>query len=255
MHWDMAAYWIVWLLNCLLQWVLVALIVRDKTWKKLPAFALYVSFCCLKTSILIVVMLLVRSAYITINWGTRLIGLPLMIAVLIEVFAAVFRPYSTLPKGTLRWFRIAFTCLIVVTATVSFWFPVSVPGNRVGTLLLMLNRSTSIIFCGAFVFTAISSAYFGIPWRTRIYGIGAGFLLFISVDLFASSLMAINDIAVAQVLNVVTMLSFTLALITWIIYFCKEDVSVTVPSLEQLRRLQKSLEYATERMESIREIG
>jgi ABC-type transport system involved in multi-copper enzyme maturation permease subunit len=195
--------------------------------------------------------LFARSHYVSVNWGCRLIGLPLMIAVLAEVFAAVFRPYSTLPKGTVRWFSITFVSLVLLTTVASVCFPGSAPGDWMNTILV-LNRSASLIFCGAFGFTALFSSYFGIPWQQRTYGIGVGFLLFMSVDLFTSSLSATYGVAVFRALRDVSMLAYTLALITWVTYFVKPDISSRPPTLEQLRRLQKALDYSAKKVESFR---
>jgi len=195
--------------------------------------------------------LFARPHYVSVNWGSRLIALPLMIAVLVEVFAAVFRPYSTLPKGTVRWFSITLASLVLLTSVASVCFPGPAPGHMMNTILV-LNRSASLIFCGAFGFTALFSSYFGIPWQQRTYGIGVGFLLFMSVDLFTSSLGATYGVGVFGALRVVSMLAYTLALVTWVTYFAKPDATSRPPTLEQLRRLQKALDYSAKKVESFR---
>jgi hypothetical protein len=248
---EMRWIWAIWILNALLQWGLLALVLRKDRWRQHPAFAIYVAFCAIKTSLLIWVTFVERPWYVSINWGTRLIGLPLMVAVLIEIFAAVFRPYSTLPKGTLRRFRIALGLLVLMTTAVALCFPGPTPGNTMNTVFL-LNRSASIIFCGAFGFTALVSAYFGIPWQPRTYGIGVGFLLFMAVDLFTSSLSAMYGLQVHDALRIVSMLGYTLGLVTWVTYFTQADSPSRTPTLEQMRRLQKALDYSEKKMESFR---
>ncbi len=244
--------WSIWVVNALLQWALLIVVLQKNNWHHHPAFTAYIAFCSCKTSLLMWVRLFEQPLYFSVNWGTRLVSLPLMIAVLVEVFAAVFRPYSTLPKGTVRWFRGVFSALILLTAGVALCFPGPAPGDWMNTVRV-LNRSASIIFCGAFGFTALFSSYFGIPWRHRTYGIGVGFLLFMSVDIFTSSLSATYGYAISVALNAVIMLGYSLALITWIIYFAIPDTPSLVPTLEQLKRLQKALDYTAERAESCRE--
>lgn len=239
----------IWMLNSLLQWVLVAAVLRKNRWRQHLAFAIYIAFCACKTNLLMWLGLYRPSSYLYVNWGLRAVSLPLMIAVLIEVFAKVFQPYSTLPKGTLRWFKIALGVLVLLTACAAHYFPGSTPGNIVNAISVA-NRSVSIIFCGAFAFTALVSAYYGIPWQTRTYGIATGFLLFTSVDLFAASLMAAYGTLAASALGTVSMLGYSLALITWITYFAVPDVKVDTPTLEQVRRLQRALDYAPEKVES-----
>lgn len=243
---------IIWILNGILQWSLLVLVLWRKGWQRHFAFATYIFFCAFKTTFLFVLdSSPYFSYYFRINWGFRLVGLPLMVAVLIEVFASVFRPYSTLPKGTLRWFQFAIIGLIVATAVAAVVFPGSGPGKLVHGILL-INRSLSIIFCGIFSLTALMSGYFGIPWQTRTYGIGVGFLLYMSVDLFTSALLSFYGLDVSSVVQVFIMLAFTLALTTWIIYFCIPDTPPRKPTLEQARRLQKALDATHRKMESLR---
>jgi hypothetical protein len=241
--------WTIWVLNAALQWVLLAVVLWNNRWKKHIAFAVYVSFCAAKTTTLIFVMLYWSHLYVSFNWGIRVLTLPLLIAVFREVFAAVFRPYSTLPPGTLRWFRTSVAILVVISACAAIFFPGSHPGDFLNTIFL-LNRTVTLIFCGAFAFTALVSSYFGIPWQTRVYGIGVGFMLFGSVDIFISSLLAGYGLSWDQPIRAISMLSFTLALITWLTYFSLPDVQSKKPTLEQMRRLQKALDYTGAKVDS-----
>ena len=243
--------WSIWIVNALLQWVLLGLILWKRLWHQHPAFTLYIAFNSFKTTALIWIALLLPSRYFAVNWIVRLVGLPLFVAVLIEVFAAVFRPYSTLPRGTIRWFRIALVSLVLLTAAAALYFPGPDPGN-VRNTVMVLNRSASIIFAGAFAFTALFSSYFGIPWQPRTYGIGVGFLLFMAVDLFTSSMAATYGIAVARALASVSMLGYSLALVTWLTYFARPVIPIATPSLEELRRLQKALDSPAAKAESFR---
>lgn len=247
----MKLQWTIWILNAALQWALLALILYKERWKNHLAFAVYIAFCAAKTTTLICVMRYWWPLYISVNWGLRVLTLPMLVAVLHEVFAAVFRPYSTLPAGTLRWYRTALIILVILSACAVVLFPGPHPGNFLNTIFL-LNRTVTLMFCGAFAFTALVSSYFGIPWQTRVYGIGVGFMLFGSVDLFISSLAARYGSSTDKALGVIAMLSFTLALITWLIYFSLPDVQSKKPTLEQMRRLQKALDYTSSKVDSYR---
>jgi hypothetical protein len=244
--------WPIWISNALLQWGLLFLLLRKNSWRRHQAFAAFIAFCCCKTSFLMWVRLFERPMYLSVHWGTQPIVFCLMIAVLVEVFAAVFQPYYTLPKGTLRWFKIAFVSVILLTVATALCFPGSAPGNLMNTVLV-LNRSSSVVFCGAYGFIAIFSTYFGIPWQHRTYGIGVGFLFLESVDIFAYTMIATYGYGIAAGISVVSMLAFTLTLITWMIYFARPEVPSRAPSLEQLKRLQKALDYTSAKAESYEE--
>ena len=245
----MKLQWTIWVLNAALQWVLLAVVLWNNRWKKHVAFAIYVAFCAAKTTTLIFVMLYWSQLYVSFNWGIRVLTLPLLFAVFREVFSAVFRPYSTLPPGTLRWFRASLGILVVLSACAAIFFPGSRPGDFLNTVFL-LNRTVTLIFCGAFAFTALVSSYFGIPWQTRVFGIGVGFMLFGSVDLFISSIGVGYGATVVRALYLISMISFSLALITWLFYFSLPDVQSKKPTLEQMRRLQKALDYTGAKVDS-----
>ena len=188
-------------------------------------------------------MLIVRfrpELYFSVNWGSRLIVLPVFVAVLIEVFAAVFRPYSTLPKGTFRSFRIALGSLVIVAGVAAQFSPGPSPGNLINTVLL-INRSLSIIFSGAFGFTVLLSTYFGIPWRPRTYGVGLGFILFMSLDLIASALSLTYWQRMPVAVNALSMGCYTVALITWLIYFYQPDTDSPAATLEQMHEVHQAL--------------
>jgi hypothetical protein len=234
-----------------LQWALLALVLWRKGWQRHLFFVVFVGFSAMKTGLLFWIVEAAVKHYFKVNWTAQLIMVPLLVAVLIEVFASVFRPYSTLPKGTLRWFWGTLIAMIVMAAAAAFFFPGASPHKLLNVVFLM-NRSISIIFCGAFSLTALMSGYFGIPWQTRTYGIGVGFLLFMAVGLFTAGLASIYGSSVSMIVQIVDMLAFSLGLITWIIYFCIPDTPTQKPTLEQARRLQKALDSTQKKMESLR---
>jgi hypothetical protein len=71
-----------------------------------------------------------------------------------------------------------------------------------------------------------------------------------TVDLFTSSLVTMYGHSIEAALYCIYMLSYTLALITWITYFAKADIPSRTPTLEQMRRLQKALDYSAKKVES-----
>jgi hypothetical protein len=75
-------------------------------------------------------------------------------------------------------------------------------------------------------------------------------MLFGSVDIFISSLLAGYGLSWDQPIRAISMLSFTLALITWLTYFSLPDVQSKKPTLEQMRRLQKALDYTGAKVDS-----
>lgn len=243
--------WPIWIFNALAQWLLCGVLLWRRIWRQHPAFLIYIAFNSLKSSLLMWISLHQPQRYFALNWGLRLVSLPVLIAVLLEVFAAVFRPYSTLPKGTFFWLRIALGSLLGATIAAAFFFHGPAPGTATNTLLV-LNRSASVIFCGCFGFAALFSSYLGIPWNHRTYGIGVGFLLYLAVDLFISSLSAMYGTATLHRIGWASMLGYSLALITWLRYMFTADAASQTATLDELERLQKALDYPAAKAESFR---
>lgn len=241
--------WPIWIFNSLLQWILFSVLLWRRVWRQHPAFLIYIAFNSVKSNVLMWIHLHAPQYYFAVNWSARLISLPVLIAVLGEVFVAAFHPYSTLPKGTMLWIRSAFGSLLALTIATTFFFAGAAPGDF-GNTILVLNRSASLIFCGGFGLAALFSFYLGIPWDHRTYGIGVGFLFFLSVDLFASILQTSYGTPMARSISWVSMLGYSVALITWVRYTFAPDIASQTATLDELQRLQKALDYPAAKAES-----
>jgi hypothetical protein len=189
------------------------------------------------------VLLLAPAKYPHINWVGTMIEFPIMVAVLLEVFASVFKPYSTLPKGTVKWFLISLGLIVLVTFGLAVGCPAAAAEKWV-KVVRVLDRSAAILFCGGFAFTALFSSYFGIPWHRRIYGIGLGFLVYLVVDMCATTLAAMFGGAAGHFLPMAHMLGYSLTVILWLIHFavpCKPRVR---PTREEVWSLLKAVNGA-----------
>ncbi|MFB3916075.1 MAG: hypothetical protein ACE14M_05065 [Terriglobales bacterium] len=227
----------VWIVNAVLQTAVLALVLWKRAWRQHPAFTFYIAYSCLQTPVLMWASLAGWPVYVRAAVIGRLIELPIMIAVLLEVSAAVFKPYSTLPKGALRWFMGSLGAVVAITLALAVLYPAAT-SNESLRIVLVVNRSAALVFCGAFGFIALFSSYFGIPWHYRTYGIGLGFLLFLLVDIVAAS-VAVMYPTMNEILLVVPMLAFTLAASTWLVYFAKPQTSRAAPTWEQLWQLRE----------------
>jgi hypothetical protein len=97
------------------------------------------------------------------------------------------------------------------------------------------------VLCGIFGFIALFSSYFGIPWRHRAYGIGLGFLFYLSVDVAFTTIVAQYGQAAFSAIRWLDMVAFMLACVIWILYFAMSEAARPVPSLEQLHRIHAAL--------------
>lgn len=228
---------LVWVVNAILQTGVLALVLWKRAWRQHPAFTVYIAYSCLQTPMLMWVSLMARPIYFRVDSVGRLIELPIMVAVLLEVSAAVFKPYSSLPRGALRWFMGCLGAVVLITLVLALFCP-GASSNYWLNIIKVINRSAALVFCGAFGFIALFSSYFGIPWHYRTYGIGLGFLLFLSVDIVAASI-AVMYPAMNDVLLLVPMIAFSMAACTWLVYFAKPQTARVAPTWEQLYQLRE----------------
>lgn len=241
--------WPIWIFNSLLQSLLLVVLLWRRAWRQHPAFLSYIAFNSMKSGAMMWISFHMHQRYFAVNGILGVIGLPVMIAVFVEVFAGAFHPYSSLPKGTLFLLATALGSLVVLTVAAAFLFPGAAPGSFKNTIFV-LERSASMIFCGAFAFVALFSSHLGIPWKHRTYGIGAGFMLFLPVYLIAHSLTAMYGFPSARSITWVSMVGYTLALIAWTYYVLPPDAALRSATPDELLRLQKALDYPAEKAES-----
>jgi hypothetical protein len=176
------------------------------------------------------------ALYRPASWGTDLPQQLLLVAVAVEVFHIIFRPYETLPKGTLARFLKA-TLAVVIIAVV---FAIGYPGAQATgwlTYARAVDQATSWVLCAAFAFIALFSTYFGIPWRHRLYGIGIGFLFYLSVHVAVTTVIAQYRVPPHSAIWLLDMLAFLFANVVWAYYFSAAEAPRSVPTLEQLNKL------------------
>ena len=116
-----------------------------------------------------------------------------MTVVLMEVFAEVFRPYYTLPKGTLRWFKAAFVSLILLTTPPCCVFQdllLESHEHGYGAQSLLLDRLLRCLRIHRAILYLFWNSLATPHLRNR-----RGFLLLMSVDLFIDNLIATYGLA------------------------------------------------------------
>jgi hypothetical protein len=105
----------------------------------------------------------------------------LLLSVLYDIFRRVFDPLSSLPPKTLAKLGAGVAAILIVATTLAFSRPAT-NSTAITALVRTLHRSTEFVIALSFWSLVMYARALGIPWRSRLAGIAAGFLFYLSID-------------------------------------------------------------------------
>jgi general stress protein CsbA len=214
-----------------------AILIERKAYREYPAFSAIVTFEVVRHLVGFHVATYHAHQLQIFFWATYPPELVILVALVLEVFHVLFHPFSTLPKQTIPHFLQA----IIAVALVAVTFAVRFPGAQATawmTFARAMDQVVSWVLCGVFGFIVIFAKYFGIPWRHRVYGIAAGFLLYLCVDVTVTTMIAQYRLPPYSPIGLLDMLAYLLACLVWAYYFTKPEEPRVVPNLEQIERIR-----------------
>ena len=223
-----------------LQAVLMWFIVRNQFVKIFPAFFIYTCFSLL-TGIGRLLLTHTEKPYLYFYWSTEAIYALLGIAVLYEVYKTVF--------GNLKrafWFKAIFPAAVVGALTLTF---LHTPGLFTGPqsmlkVIMSSEMTVRMLQVALFMILIGSVALFGLRWRAQAFGISAGYGIYASVCLLASTKLYEIGTNFEQVWGIATVMSYTIAGLIWVWFFSNkpeppkrraEHPPLSVRDLEQYR--------------------
>lgn len=223
-----------------LQAVLMWFIVRNHFIKSFPAFFIYTCFSLL-TGIGRLLLTHTDKPYLYFYWSTEAIYALLGIAVLYEVYKTVF---GNLKRAA--WFKAIFPVAVVGALAMTF---LHTPGlflslQSMLNLIMASEMAVRLLQVALFVILIGSVALFGLRWRQQAFGISAGYGIYASVCLLASTKLYEIGTNFERVWGIATVLSYTIAGLIWVWFFSSkpeppkrraEHPPLSVRDLEQYR--------------------
>jgi hypothetical protein len=141
------------------------------------------------------------------------------LAVVMEIFLDVFKPYEALRKfGTLmfRWV-VAVLVLVSVASTVSAGRLHA--AELLNTGCVMFDRGLMMLQCGVVLFLLLTNKYLGISYRSRVFGISLGFGVIAAVSLLVwSTLHWVSHDMVSPLFGLMN-LAARIGDFIWLVYF------------------------------------
>lgn len=231
----------VWVLSILSEGWLFALLIGRRRARKFPCFSLFIGYCLVRSLVLFALACYQRSeTYFYVYYAGILFEAAIMASVCGEVTKKVFHPWYSIPLSSKRLFTYTFVVFLLfscVAVGLAPDHPVAVMALGRG-----IERGITIITFGWFSCLALLSTYLRLPWRRHSYGIGAGFILNLSVQSVTLTMISGYGWVVGSALRYVLMFGFLLAEIAWLTYFWNPEPDLRIVTKTELERVAGFLE-------------
>jgi hypothetical protein len=226
MHPHSPLWHYLWLAPRILQFAIAAVMIRRKLYREFPIFFAYTLFEAAFGLALFVLdhsPAVSASQYWQVYWLDSIASIIFRFGLIWEIFSHVFEPYPALWEVGKIVFRWAAIVLLLVGVTVAVYSP-SPEGLWILSGVFVIDRTISIIQCGLLLFLFSFSSYFGLSWRSYIFGIAAGLGIFATVQLVASSIwIQTGPFSQNDVFAFVTMATFHCCVLIWFFYLVSKE--------------------------------
>jgi hypothetical protein len=235
---------VLWFLAPALQLVIAAVMVRRKLYRTLPLFFCYTVLSIVEVPFGVAAKNMSYFVYFFFYWITEGIEELLAFAVIQEVFNNVFREHEGLRGFGTVLFRWAALVLLALSVGVAL----SVPGtdaDRFIAGLVALDRSVSIVQAGLIVLLFLFCRFFGLNWRTTVFGVALGFGAQAIISAASAALRAQVGVHANIVYSLLAQISFNIAVAIWFVYFLmpsREVQRVQLPDSAQLKAWNRALQ-------------
>jgi hypothetical protein len=239
-----------WLLSILLDFALVQISFRKFHREKTRSFALYILFTALTSSALFVCSFLLLGWPYTKIWavGSALEQL-LALCVAIACFKSLFRVKS-MPAGFSQ--RLLSPIILFGFLASALYAKFSHAHSDWFTLELVALQSTTTFIAGVFWVLSFVSDRYGVPWGTRWFGIGLGFLFQFSVAIVLNISYLYSPPSMYWILSGISILSHVFASCIWLKYFLKKEQKKFSLTNEELRAVSAGVYSLKKTVGSIR---
>jgi hypothetical protein len=160
-----------------------------------------------------------EQMYCYMYWFTNIVCDTLALAVTLEIFRDIFKPYEALRHfGTVmfRWIVAVMVLVSVVSAVSTGSVHTAVLINSIN---MMFDRGLEILQCGIVLFLLLTNQYLGISYRQRVFGIATGFGLVAAATLIMLSVMHWVPTEMIRPLSSVMSVSMLTGQGIWLVYF------------------------------------
>lgn len=226
---------VMWAASALLEFAVVALILRSKSPFPFPFFLTYVAVDGCVGAILLV---LGKIPWVPgpFWWRVYIAGIGIATAlrfcVIYEVFEHVFRTHAALNRIGRTVFRVA----LLVFFLGGIGIAALTHSNEVYkamAILHLLQETASILQVGLLSSLFIFTIFLGLRWRNFAFGIALGLDVYAAANLAAAAIKAHLGLSGSMLLNIATLGVYNLCGLIWIFYLVapERSLSRSIPKL------------------------
>lgn len=215
-----------WIAPHVLQFAIVFIMIRRRLVREFPVFLTYTLFQIVMGATLFAfdhISAVSARQYVAAQWVDTIGSIVLRFALIYEIFSRIFDPYPALVKLGRLLLRWGVVVLLLVAVAVAARAPNNAPWL---SGIHVMNCAVSLMQSGLLVFLFLFSSYFGLSWRSYVYGVAAGLGIFSSVTLATAALQVATGIAAASyTLDFVTMATYHCCVVIWLVYLLAPETA------------------------------
>jgi hypothetical protein len=241
----------VWLAVASLQWTLLAVSLRKGMARLAPSYIAFLVFATIEsTALTVIAQFMPYPVYFWAFYFGVALETALLFFVVYDVFRNVFDPLSSLPPRTVARLVYAVAIIAAVSITLAIWKPAVRP-DALAALARTFERTTDFIVSLSFWSVVFYARKLGIPWRSRMAGIAAGFLLYLTSQSVTTAVMGFAPQSWFASLNRIGIVSYLASVFMWLHAVQREEAKVELPTPEALLQLTAAvgqMRSATEKL-------
>jgi hypothetical protein len=224
-----------------LQWMLLFISIRKGMARLAPSYVAFVAFAAVEsTALTVIAQFMAYSVYFWAFYFGVGLETALLFFVVYDVFRNVFDPLSSLPPRTVAKLVAGIAIIATVSITLAIWKPAVRP-DALAALARTFERTTDFIVSLSFWSVVFYARKLGIPWRSRIAGIAAGFLLSLTSQSITTAAMGFAPQSWFGGLSRTGSICYLASLFVWLRAVQRNEARVELPTPEALLQLSAAV--------------
>jgi hypothetical protein len=216
---------------CCLLWLLRI----DRTY---PAFTYFITFQIVE-SLSLFALRDDPAAFFYTFWMMTAADSIFKLGIVIELFHSVYRK-DLIEREVVRRFYMLVVIIGMLSFALAFRFPSQYP-VRLLAVIRTAELGANLTVCVAFVALLAGAWWEGLYWMNRARGIGYGLMLYLPLRVVIAAISSSAWRRTITVLNWVDLFGFLGAVLTWIVFFARPEVTRAKVSVAQLRNRIREL--------------
>jgi hypothetical protein len=233
-----------WIAIAALQLLLLVTAIRKGLARVTPAYVAFLSFVAMQSSALLAIShFLAYRVYFWAFYFGAATEAALLLWIVYDVFRNVFDPLSSLPPRSVAKVVAGAAIIAAISITLAIWKPAVQP-DPLAALARTFQRTTNFIVSLSFWSLVVYARKLGIPWRSRMAGIAAGFLFFLTIQSITTAALGFTPRSWFGTLSRIGIISYLASLIVWVRAVQRQEEEVQLPTPAAVAKFRSLVAHA-----------